>query len=371
MALSPLDEYLQSLRGAGESFNEAAQGFAQLGQTRDLSNQLRDLGSSGLDEDKQAIARSLIASRDAKGLRDFMTAEKAPKIGQGYADFLKAEGIQAPDSLMEGLAKADNATARAGFNDILDYTNAKKNRAQAGQFSAAEQRRQDQFKQQQMKDWAKDFNKLNDSIEQEDRAFSKVQEAIKQGTLPADAVVFNFLARNLAGEKGPLSDQDRAQFIARAFGGDMQKFQNFLSGKSTSVLQPAQRKAFQQLVGTAARNFEKYKDEAVGERLSRANDYMDLVKDGKIDPRIERRAKQWGFEAEAEKDTGLVNFKKKGKSIKTSIPGSREGGDDLGWSKIKSPEIQFEVQKIFDEMPNLSEEERKTVIQNALKAQGG
>lgn len=161
------------------------------------------------------------------------------------------------------------------------------------------ERRSREEKQKQRNLFTSRFDKEDSELREEERTIAKVKESIKLGQMPADAVVFNFLARGVAGEKGPLSNDDIRRFAARAFEGDMQKVQNFVAGGTTSVLTDEQRAAYQDLVNVAVKNFDEYRDRRTGELFARSTtDFPLLQSDDGYDKAITQRAKDRGFEVQ-------------------------------------------------------------------------
>ena len=160
----------------------------------------------------------------------------------------------------------------------------------------AEKRRVEQTVQAQRNLLGGELSKISKNIRESDELFANVKDSIEKGTLPADAVVFNFLARKLAGEKGPLSDQDRDQFVARSFGGKLEEYNNFIAGRSSSKLRPEQREAFKELIQQAVKNYQKQKDSAIYDTLEQAVGGKPLLFTDKPDRLANDFAKKHGLE---------------------------------------------------------------------------
>lgn len=224
-------------------------------------------------------------------------------------------------------------------------------------------RRAGESVQNQRKNVGAKMDPLFKEFSEADSQYSRVKEALNQKTRPGDAVVFNFLARNVAGERGPLSNDDITRFASRAFGGDVQSAENFFDGGTTSILTPDQRKAFDDLLNLAADKYEGYKSRRMGGALTRAiADNPKLIgENDDLAPSLKKRIDQAGF---TYKDGELSKVVKK----ETSKPSFKaDGGEPLTLDAVKNPAVKARVEQLFKENPSYSAEKKAKIINNALK----
>jgi len=205
-------------------------------------------------------------------------------------DVLETIGI--PEAQAQAIAGAGGLDAQKAL--ISGYQKGKDQErlgSEAGRRSA-------QNVQSQRSAWAKRANKIESDATAFEGQAKVVKDALNAGSLPGDAVVFNFLARAVAGEKGPLSDSDISRFSSRAFGGDVQKFENFLSGQTTATLTPDQRAAFRELLEIKTKNAAQDKEKLIQSMFEDSKgDYPLLFGSGKEpDAAVKTRAERFGFD---------------------------------------------------------------------------
>lgn len=280
---------IQELSGG---FAKSAQGMREQAGQQVLAQQAPGLIESGRIPEVLGLAT---AAGDTDLMRQVISAglKKKDPTETPSLDLMKLKSAfpGVPESQLQplvGLPAKDQLTAAGQIRGF---------ESEERQSTETQRRMRQEVQGQRVKVGAK-VDPAFKAIEEEERSLEKVREAMKKGTLPADAVVFNFLARNLAGEKGPLSDQDRAQFVSKAFAGDAQAFSNWLTGRSTSKMTDEQRAAFKELIGVATSNFEKYKQERLGSELTLAiaDNPLLIGDDGKLDPSLEKRLERGGFQ---------------------------------------------------------------------------
>lgn len=202
----------------------------------------------------------------------------------------------------------------------------------SAEFNTGEQRRQetvDLAKSEKVQDQREAFNavfqKNIQKLKEDEKAFNNAFDAAKQGSKPADAVVFNFLARQVGGEKGPLSEGDVARFIGKTFAGDAVAAKNWATGATYSTLTDEQRSAYADLMKGATNNFQKYKDETLGGLLADSQGtFPKLFGPNAPDRSITEKAKRAGYEVKKGEDG--YSFVKAGES--KTVPGEirHDGG---------------------------------------------
>jgi hypothetical protein len=160
-----------------------------------------------------------------------------------------------------------------------------------------EQRRLREEKQKQRNAAGKRFADLEKSDAEERRAIEKVEASLKTNTLTGDAIVLNFIARNMAGEKGPLAEGDIRRLIGRSFEGDVKGAENYLASLSGSNASAEQRKTYRKMLELAKGNYGTWKKGAVAKTFAQAiEDNPELVANGKPDKQLELKAKRLGYE---------------------------------------------------------------------------
>ena len=325
MALDPsfYDDVIAQISGGAKDFRGGATELRNIAAKQEFQQQAPDLISEmngqGIGLYSPAEARGQLAqlafnSGDPTILRQLVKDQFQPKKMPEQA--LPDSAIDADPTLRKEmkaqlkLLKNDPAAQNKAYNQYQQAIGILDSRDQ-------EYRRNKQFIQGQRTALNSELSKISKNIRETDELYNNVKDAMAKGTLPADAVVFNFLARKLANEKGPLSDSDRAQFISRAFEGDKQKFDNFISGASTSPLTDEQRQAFKDLIDQSVKNYEKVKASAVEDTLSQAiGGKPDLFTDT-ADKLATDFAKKYGFEYT--KKDGVWELNKK-EVIKSAAP---------------------------------------------------
>lgn len=338
-----LEDFLRNLRSTQENFEGASKQFAEMGQTEDLSRSLRDLGSMGLQPHKESIARSLIASRDAKGLRDFIATENQPKIGQGFVDFMKAEGIQTPDALINGIANASNPEALEGTNMILDYTTQKKNRnALVG--NAAETRRAEEQVQKQREKFDKTFNEKRKELVKEERDLGMGAKLLSLGNPAGDELAKVFVAKRVGGQGGVLTDQDLNRLQQEVFKNSLARMHAWVTGDATVIITPEQRLAMGQILKEAQSRFDGYRAQEIDQLARRALVYPKLIKDGEVDPSISEAFAGEGYKFEMKDGKPTAS---RTSTLKTKIPGGGDGADPSGLEKLNDRQ-KFNYQQRMD-----------------------
>jgi len=114
----------------------------------------------------------------------------------------------------------------------------------------------------------KDLANETKLLDSEANSLVKAQSLLAMGKLPADSAVVNYMARQVGGEKGPLSDQDRAAFLARSLNGTETQMLNFLTSGDETKLTDDQRATYKSMLKTTAANIDKFRGQRVNQRLT-------------------------------------------------------------------------------------------------------
>jgi hypothetical protein len=303
MAADPsfYDDIIAQISSGAKEFRGGADELRKIAAQQEFQKQAPDLISEmsgqgiGLYSPSEARGQlALLASNsgDPSILRELVKSQIEPKKQAQplmTASQINANGGYTPAQKKELIA----AQTAEQQNDLARQYASGNASVREGE---AENRRIKETVQKQRNALSSELSKISKNIRESDELFSNVKDSLAKGTLPADAVVFNFLARKLAGEKGPLAVQDREQFVNRAFGGDLQKAANFFSGESTTVLSPEQRQAFKDLVNQSVKNYERVKASSIEDTLTQAiGGKPDLFTD-KADRLATDFAKKYGYE---------------------------------------------------------------------------
>lgn len=320
MAQQDLESFLAQLRGAGESIQSGYERLANLNKV-EAQGRVADMAPEMLDQGRFGdLASQYAGLGDPTMVRDQMQAAmKAKEAGAaaGYSynpEELKQLGSSPEEAALlakAGLGAKDQLTAQRRFR--LGDESERRVNISIGNLNERQTGRKESNKEM----WVKELAKLKSDMRTEGSALRKVRGALKQGTAPADAVVFNFLARSVAGEKGPLSDTDRAVFMGNYGEKTYNDIVEYIRGRGTSTLIPEQREAYNELVKLAANDFEVRQEEALKGQIGRAFDYnLFEDKNGRkeFDPAVRRNIKELGY---------TIKFDDEGFPIPTKIISKR------------------------------------------------
>lgn len=287
MANPDLEQYLATLRGAGQDLGGAFERLAKNEQQQGLMN-----AYAGADELIQSGRIDELGSQLAQfGDPEILRSQLQRKVAsQSQGPGMSAEFLQKTYKIDPTLA-ADIASRPADQQRELA-----KDIVQQRQFSQdmnfkqeGENRRTEQLYGTPAK-WYGEVKKKQNEFNNTDKQYSSVKSALEQGTAPSDAVVFNFLARNVAGEKGPLSDQDREQFRGKYGEETYNKVVQYFTSEGKSTLTAPQRAAFKELVAMSVNNYETYKAQEINDLFSAGSNLPQIYKDGKF---VDKNAKKY------------------------------------------------------------------------------
>lgn len=313
---SALDTYLRQLRGATESLqagSEAMQKYTSAKKLRELGAQMPEMikekGMMGFAGEllpyDPATARQLIKDAGSGNAKAGLSFEKLQAMNPGNVPEDKVRGIA--DSGLDA-EKQTKMLLGLGSANLQQTSEGRRARGEV---------------QMPLKEFTEKFNGFEKETANLDKSFKNVDTALRQKTLPADAVVFNFLARNVAGEKGPLSDNDRAQFVSKAFAGNEQAAENFFTGRSTSKLTNEQRKAFYDLVAATRDNYNGWKTDMAKTFIGNYGLRPELSRGGAPHKALSAKAKQYGLSIALNPETETLEVKQQQRK-KMPPPGTGE-----------------------------------------------
>jgi tetratricopeptide (TPR) repeat protein len=326
-----LREYLQTL-GAGAEL---------AGQTAVSTGRLRQ---QGLMEDLAAEAPSLIEQGQFGDVASMAAgAGDLSLLREMYGQAMKPAkekpvGFTADELVTQGIPR-DKATVFAKLDPTLQKEAVSNFESTRSSNIAAEnlalqqreaQRRVEEVTQKQRSSAAKILGDFEKDISEEQRAIKKVNEALKSGSLTGDAIVLNFIARNMAGEKGPLAEGDIKRLVGTSFAGDVQGARNYVQSLASSTASAEQRRVYKEMLKIAANNHQSWRQDAAVKAFSQAiENNPKLVDGGKIDKQITSKAERLGFEARLNDDGNLELVKKQKKTAPINPVNPETGVPDI------------------------------------------
>lgn len=113
------------------------------------------------------------------------------------------------------------------------------------------------------------LNKTQDAFRENDYKIKEINDAFKRKTSIDDNLVFNYIARQVGGEKGPLNVDDiqRVQGVI-GFKGRAEELKAYFTGDTYKKLSPQQRDALRAIVENNAKNFNDKKAESYAQDLT-------------------------------------------------------------------------------------------------------
>lgn len=297
-----LREALLEMQAANEMTGAAAQSAQNLRQQVErerLAEQLR----SGQQVAPQEIAAGASLSGNQTPINLLMSGmSKSSKEGEAFTpEQLKAAGLS--DEEVQLAASIKSPSRQQTF--ITDIQ--KKNKRNLEESEAG--RRGQEIGRKQ----GEQFRKIEKEFADTDKTYSMVQDVLakKELSVPEQGLVFNFLARNVAGEKGPLSDQDVARYSARTGIGSMEQLKNYMSGDAKMTLSPQQKIALKDMFTEASGRYTELKQKVVANNLNDqiAENPRLLDKDGKPVSSIMSKASRQGMSWDDKAGAFVVNKK--------------------------------------------------------------
>lgn len=251
---SELDKFLMGLQAAQQGFQSGAQAFQRMGQDEakaKFQQRLMEIGPAAIKGDTAAQGELLqLGSASGMDLNQTfgMLVQMQPKqvqqpIGLERADVLLKEFEKKPDIVKVQRDIISKLTEGEAQKSIRSLRSQLVNEQRQGQQAAAEGRRQAESIESKLDD----PKKLLSNVDQQAREFKTALE-VAQSSLTGNSaldenIVFNFIARNVSGEKGPLSDSDIARVKPKTFQGTVQEFRAYLSGVPVERWTPEEREA--------------------------------------------------------------------------------------------------------------------------------
>lgn len=217
------------------------------------------------------------------------------------------------------------------------------------------------------------LNKTEDAFREQDFKIKEIQQALKSNTSLGDNIAFGYIARSVAQEKGPLSDQDIARIQGiTGFQGTANEFKARFSGDTYSKLSPEQKKAIEGIISNNAQNFQAKKAETLAADLNGLYQSQSRLKDSDGNPTgiLKQRLDQY-------KKQGIpVTFDKENKSFVVGKPAKTVTGNMTSLinsaSAIKDPIVKQQflnaIQKRAGE--DISEEQMNQMMKK-IKDAGG
>jgi len=303
-----LRDYLASLQSGlqgAQAGSEAASALRQQAQMQELASAAPELMNQG----KFAEVASMAAGAgDMSMLRDLAGAQIKAQAKGPEARFTK-------DQLITQGVPADKAEVFAQLPDLTMQKEAVSNyeatrtagmtRENIGLQTKAQERLAEESVQKQRASSGKIIGDWEKNDSEERRAIEKVNAALKSNSLTGDAIVVNFIARAMAGEKGPLAEGDITRLIGTSFAGDAARAQNYLQSIAQPTASAEQRRVYKQLLELAQSNYKTWRGDSAGRAFSQAiENNPKLAKDGKLDPSLKNKAKRLGIDVELDPDTG-------------------------------------------------------------------
>lgn len=365
-----IEQYLSGLQAGSEGL----QGALDIKKKQEEEALLADLAQRApelLQSGQQAELLAQLSPLDGgAGLREAAFAGLKAQNQPQEPGALSAEQLLALDPNL----RPEQVEVLAGIQDPNQQRQFTRSLVQQPREDAARRREAQQrigqsersAKRQELFKWADDFNKLEKDISEERRSLEKVKAAMASNTIPGVAVGLNFIARNMAGEKGPLSNDDLTRLRGKYAESTLKEIQNYFSGNGEPPITAEQKAAYNEIIGIAEKNFGDYQTRAIGERLERINAYDALTGDRKLPAEVRRRAKKYGFEYDFSED-GILKVKKQGEKQRVSLGSTEEAGQvKANLDAITNPRLKSIVTKAIQ---GKTSAQVNKIIENALKQQ--
>ncbi len=278
-------------QAATQAFNQQApQLLAQSG----VSQPMADLAAMGLQGGNTTAYDAILK----QALSPKQQGDSA--VGQEQATLIaKALGVATPE-VVTAMSKLPLQQAQMLANQSRVSKDSQANQGMKAEGLNLQRMGQDRLARQELQQglnvFGNDIKAAEKDIREQASALGTVKQALKAGTKPAQSIVENFLLRNVAGEKGPLSDSDRASFAAKSGFNTFQDAQNYFTGVPATNWTDAQQKAFEDLVNIAEQKAVIGKDKQILDVLGKSELQLVASNDPKGQKEIEKYAKKYGFE---------------------------------------------------------------------------
>lgn len=207
------------------------------------------------------------------------------------------------------------------------------------------------------------YNKLDkseDAFREQDYKLKEISNALKANTSLGDNIAFGYIARSIAQEKGPLTDND----IARIQGvtglqGSLDEFKSKFTGDVYEKLQPKQKQQVEAIIANNAKNFGAKKAEALTADLNglyQANSRL-RDKDGNPDKILKQRLdsyKKQGLPIDFDPETKTFNVKSPTRTY------TGNASDLIKAAGAKSPQMLQNLQSVLSKLPQGSDVGQET-----------
>ena len=284
-----------------------------------------------------SLRRSIVEKQMAAQLKPAGVGGKIPLTREQVRIKLIGTPQEGNDEVIDSIAGINNLPTQEKF--ILDYSvggrQETRRKQQAGQFGATFGEKLTKAKDDQRKAFISGIEEVEKPYKEFEEGYKNVQGALSTRSKTGDAIVFNFVARSIGNEKGPLARDDIQRLIQETFGMKAAELQNYLQGKDVSVLSPAQRETLYKIVEIAFNNKAETLQQNLSERFSNAPaDYPRLFEGGSPDASVRNRLSKFGATDISVRD-GKLSFragKKKSEAIKQfgqETDGATKGPDTV------------------------------------------
>lgn len=357
MAQKELDSFIASLKDIGASFDDIRKTKDEVAQ-RDLRKQLLSqlpgqLQEAGYTPGEAGFVGNATALDSKAGIglvgdliKSRAAARKdATKDTPQTADQLKnIYGSDYPDSFYQAVGqqktKSEQDKAFANKNNRLN-ADAKESSTLSGE-----------ARRTRVVEYTQPYNAFYKDLTGETKAYdadsNKARNALKLLSLeklPADSAVVNHMARVVGGEKGPLSDADRAAFLSRTLNTSSEKAMNFLTSGDTTLLTPEQRQTYATILKQSVENTDNYKTQRASEAISlfkQAHPKYSTDESGKLEEGLAGLAKAYGLTHDPQ--TGKITSP----TIETKLTGTYAKAFQAA-DKIADPAKKAMIQKLVTE----------------------
>jgi hypothetical protein len=291
-----LRDFLQNLQLGSQGFAGAAETGNEMRKQAALKDFAQNMPGQMAQGQYADVAAGMASMGDMTGVRELLGSEmKARDAKKSMIPFtaseLQAQGV--PFEKAQVFANMDFAKQKEAVSNFESARSSGLTQ-QGLNLQAQGQTRLEREEIQKQRNATRDrFGKLEKDLSEESRIFDKLDFVLKNPSQTGDAIVVNFLARNMAGEKGPLSNDDITRITGSSIWESADKAEQWLTASATSPLGSERRKVYNNLVKAARDNFSGYKKESILRTFNQAiEDNPKLMDSDKVDKSLEMKAKR-------------------------------------------------------------------------------
>lgn len=368
----------QQFQQGGQEFSDTASKIRQQAAQQDLANKRADLYNqirSGTPDQQSQAAANLSYLESQAGIKD----PYAPEIGKMVFPDKSTKSAYSIDAVKQLMPDATPEEQYKFANQSREAQDAILKQRQAATHEAGVQSRFEKSQGttvsgQENKQETKAFdvlNKTKDAFREKDYGLKEIRQALDRNTAIADNLVFNYVARQIGGEKGPLNEGDiqRAQGII-GFQGKAEEAKAFFTGKNYEKLSPDQKSELRGIVENNAKNFAEKKAVALAQDLNDLYSSQSKLRDADGNPVGILKSTL----NELKKDKIPVTFDPQTKSfvVDKSTTEHTGGTQNLikSASAIKDPAVKQKWITWLNANPNLSQDQIDHIAPQ-IKAAGG